>query len=413
MLHSEQMNYHNPEHDLSRQQVHYALQELGFSDVEIESGLNQCRQQGMIYTVEWIVEYLKYMRSHPRNASTSSSSDNEENLHTNQQKRLIYLSDMNDIIFGDSKCDRFGNVHHNGQSELILEILNKIYDLLFDFFYEQQLESSNQRTKRNSGYSGRLSPNIIESILSDLIIEQSAYYKFASILKMDSLFTSEYSRNDFNILFRLISMYQSGVNESFMSISDYQMSIVQLPDIKIPHGFINYLNKFCPNWSSPEMKSSKQIIINRSIPSKTASKSTQISNQYDLGAVIHSSKIYEEAKESELSFSENETADFFKTYREKVDLKAQSESVINLNGELQEEVNRNSIDTRIIFRHLFAYYSSKLFAHTFIDDGYIPQDQVVEILISSKLSQRSLEIIWNEAKQHNENRKVQICGSSR
>merc|ERR1719242_1848022 len=118
---------------------------------------------------------------------------------------------------------------------------------------------------------------MIESILSDLIIEQSVYYKFASILKMDSLFIADYTRNQFNLLFRLISMYQNSVNDSFMSMLDYQMSIVQLPDIKIPNGFIQYLNKFCPNWST-KVKS-KQIIISRS------SKSTQISNQYGLGAI--------------------------------------------------------------------------------------------------------------------------------
>ena len=96
--------------------------------------------------------------------------------------------------------------------------------------------------------------------------------------------------------------------------------------------------------------------------------------------------------------------DFFMEYRKKVELKQENEVIINLNCDIfNKKYNENN--TIIILKHLFTYYSSKS-AHTFIDEGndynYIPQDDAVEILISSNLAQHILEIIWNESKENNE-----------
>ena len=94
-------------------------------------------------------------------------------------------------------------------------------------------------------------------------------------------------------------------------------------------------------------------------------------------------------------------------FQKRVEMKQEQELIMNLNTDIF--INKyHENDTISILKHLFTYYSSK-FAHCFIEEGniynYIPQDAAVEILISSKLAQHILEIIWNESKQDNNKEK--------
>ena len=228
------------------------------------------------------------------------------------EQELIYLSDMNEIIFSsEMKINAFElNGHKNERSELILEIINKIYDLLFDYLYETQLRNSpknknknknkkhnkNNKNKSDKGFGGKLSSIFINKIISDSSIINNnnidILTKFSSILNIDSLFNNDYNRQEFNILFRLISMYQNNINEKYMSFLDPTMSIVILPTIKIPNGFLKYLQNRYPNWNKLIISKSKKSNNNnknnnnkhQKIHSSTISAtSTQISNQYDLG----------------------------------------------------------------------------------------------------------------------------------
>merc|ERR1711933_334687 len=86
--------------------------------------------------------------------------------------------------------------------------------------------------------------------------------------------------------------------------------------------------------------------------------------------------------------------------------KQENEIIINLN-----QIQSSLSSTILILKYLFTYYSSK-FAHTFIEEGsdynYIPQEAAVEILISSKLEQKSLEIIWNESKESKQTKQSSV-----
>ena len=194
---------------------------------------------------------------------------------------LSDLSDLNPFIFCELKCDGFMlNGHQTERSEAVLQILTKIYDLFFDFLYESQLSVHRHSAHSpTNGFRGRLSPKMVRSLLSernvkDGAIDGAAARKWAAILGLDSLSGTALGRDQLNVVLRLLSMHQHGVAESFWSFVDPQVSIVPLPAMPMPPGFVSFLEQRYPDWA---------VVAKDGALSDLPSNSTLQSTQYAMG----------------------------------------------------------------------------------------------------------------------------------
>lgn len=212
---------------------------------------------------------------------------------------LTDLSDLNPVIFCNLKCDGIIlNGHDTERSETVLQILCKIYDLFFDFLYESQL-AIHRQTDHNpttNGFGGRLCTEMVDSLLSERNIPNKVASKWAAILGIKSLSDCTLSRDQLNMVLRLLSMHQNGVAESMWNRLDAQTSIVPLPSMPMPSGFVSFLENRYPNWSllrgsyrTPKRGSNRGSNqgSHPTLRGTTTSDSTQHSNQYALGPPDH------------------------------------------------------------------------------------------------------------------------------
>eukprot|EP01084_Bolivina_argentea_P035819 66340_1 len=346
-------------HSKTKQQVYIELEKLGFNSSDIEQSLIACQSQGLLYNLDWCCYYLAHLKdkiqmdrnTNTYNCNPTPHAETIDNTHMN-------LSDLNETIFSELQLSSSGfilNGHASERHKRILERINKIYDILFDYLYETQRQMARQR--RVSGVGGRLSKYVMRNmVFSQVILDDTMANTFCSILKLPSscnILKIDYGRDEFNLLLRLLCAQQEcddEMDESVVaSVIDYKQNIVKLPHLHIPTDFIHYLshrNAFKPQ---------QQLSL---------SSATQLSLQYALGPPLEETECEEEKS-----------------------------SLINLCS-LQGAADD-------VLSHLFNFYSSQ-YAHTFIEEGndynYIPQEATVELFLSSSLAQHILEVIWNEAK---------------
>ena len=294
-------------------------------------------------------------------------------------KTLIYLLDLNEIICNDLKCDDFVlNGLKNERSEFILEVINRIYDLLFDFLYEAQLKIIEIKHKHNHGFGGKLSSDILSPIFSEIDLNKEGLSKIANVLNVENILNTNYNRDQFNLLFRLISMHQNNINESFMSYMDYQTSIVKLPNISIPNGFLTYLQNRFPNWNK------------RKFHANLSQTSTQVSNQYDLGPPKSKKQSANNSQQISVALH---TMYEGKEYIHKIH-KHHSKSPSSSNTSSQQDGTQytmsQNVDRLVIYIHSYVFAAN-------LRSVFFPQYFVYDIFQKTKKQKKRVKILYNTA----------------